>query len=318
MVEKKLLLFKSVCIGYAIALMVLFSNSESEIRNCYSNIKTTYNFWLLLNCTFYFTVISLVMTIFDYKDSREKFLAFIHFVAILGSMVSGCVLFFSVILPLAKISVCSTNIIIVSVLSSIGGIICFFFLSLGILFIVGFMIYILLIFVVSTFILPFYKLREKFDAIRCCFIISLVWFSLMIWSLISYTPPQQVFVFTTAQLVIFYFSIVLKKDISIYSLAGILLILSIIGIITIIIEFFTNSGHISPSSILSLATIGMFPLYFLLKKIFYLKEKYLESREQNTVQAMNNFNNGNLANITITVSRPKEPPAIYASGIDVV
>ena len=316
MVEKNLIIFKSICISYAIVLMVLFSNSENEINTCSTNIKTTYNFRLLLNCTFYFTVISLLMTIFDYRDSREKFLAFIHFLAMKGSVISGCVLFFSVILPLAKISVCSTNIIVVSVLSSIGGIICFFLLSLGFLVIVGFMIYILLIFVTSTFIQPFYKLSEKFDALRCCFVISLAWFSLMIWSLISYTPPQQVFVLTTAQLIIFYFTVILKKDVTTYSLSGVLLILSIIGIINIIIEFFTNSGHISPSSYIAISTLGMFPLYFLLKKIFDLKEKCYSFNEQND-QEMNNSNR-NLVNITVTVSRPKEPPAIYASGMELV
>jgi len=231
-------------------------------------IYSTYSTFILSFCV----IIDIIKTI-----QNKYFLGFTSFI-ILINLISGCILFFTLVLPTTSFYHCSNKIhIIIGISALITEII---FASLCLLAVILVFVFFEGLFRLAKFnlILPF----KTFNIKKISFLVILAWEGLILWGVISFAKISEILYLGLTQIgltTLLLYLMKFKKDKTKYCL-------NLVIIISLSVYFVETS----------FSSIGFYPVYFVLKKA----KKLLKSV---------------CANRSLRPTRmPEEPPAIFASG----
>lgn len=264
-----------------------------EIQDCnkFLNDKVKYNIAVLLHFSVYSTLFSSFLITYDlYKNRISKILGIMISGTVTTNILTGFILFYSIIIPESIVKGCSKDVISTVLVTSL--ITELILLGLVLFSLIG--IFILLEgifhFVKKSIILPI--IQKNLRQIFMLFLTA--WLGLLIWSIIVFEKNSAILALGIIQIFFVSISIYFLDKNYTTSFRKYFRIVTILGIAIFIMDIIFN--RLTIFGIICFLSVPFYITYFGMRKTLKIYERYLVNK------------------MTEMRDIPTEPPTIYASG----
>ena len=264
-----------------------------EIQDCnkFLNDKVKYDMPVLLHFSVYSTLFSSFLITYDlYKNRINKILGMMISGTVTTNVLTGFILFYSIMIPESIVKGCSKNVIFTVLVTSL--ITELILLGLVLLSLIGVFILLESIFhlVKHLIILPI--IQKNLRQIFMLFLTA--WLGLLIWSIIVFEKNSALLSLGIIQIFFVSMSMYFLDKNYTTSFRKYFRIVTILGIAIFIMDIILN--RLTIFGIISFLSVPFYITYFGMKKTVKIYERYLVNK------------------MTEMQDIPTEPPAIYASG----
>lgn len=270
MIKISKIILNTLILVWGIYPIASFYQNKNEVNNCIKIFNYSYDFGEVMFFSVYSSLFFAVFCVYDSTKYQEnRIISIIISINLLVNILTGFILFISLISPSSTLRNCSNNIIaIISVTAIFPEILFFCLLSISVIFILFFFNSFIL-FIKEFIILPF--IQKNLEKIA---IFGLtVWDALLLWSIL-YVNENATMAIGVFQIFLVFLSIVFllirKMDYFKYSM----LIIVVMGLTIFLLEVFKSKYGVTTFGIISFISIGFFPIYFIMKRS---KKKYTKN-----------------------------------------
>ena len=292
MIKISKIILNTLILVWGIYPIASFYQNKNEVNNCIKIFNYSYDFGEVMFFSVYSSLFFAVFCVYDSTKYQEnKIISIIISINLLVNILTGFILFISLISPSSTLRNCSNNIIaIISVTAIFPEILFFCLLSISVILILFFLNSFIL-FINEFIILPLLQKNLK----KIAMIGLTLWNALLLWS-IMYVNENATMAIGVFQIFLVFSAIILLKLRKMNYFKYNIVVIVCMGITIYFLEVFKSNYGLTTFGIISFISIGFFPIYFIMKRSKKIYKKYLSNKRLNHQEM------------------PKEPPAIYASG----